>query len=100
MSRYFGIWSSIGEIEQDYETTYTAAAAWVRRGEIPKAYDPVTIEVVRARGFETCRDDLDRWHLNLKRQRLRLRGSDASVQIGQGLPLPVRKIEAQSEAAE
>jgi hypothetical protein len=63
MGKYFGIWSSIGEIETDFQEPYSRVAAWVRRGEIPRAYDTTLLQVAAKRGFSTTRDKLDKWHL-------------------------------------
>ncbi|RBW58430.1 hypothetical protein DS909_06690 [Phaeobacter gallaeciensis] len=63
MGKYFGIWSSIGEIETDFQEPYSRVAAWVRRGEIPRAYDTKLLQVATKRGFSVTRDQLDSWHV-------------------------------------
>ncbi|MBR9651894.1 hypothetical protein [Thalassovita aquimarina] len=81
MSKYFGIWQSVIDIANDYGANYVTAAAWTQRGEIPRTHDFTTLRVIKARGFTTTPEELDRWHNAHKDFRAKLRNGSPEGDI-------------------
>lgn len=78
--RYFELWATVGEIESAYGVSYVTASSWCRRGEIPRAYDLLTMKFARAQGLRVSAKSLDLWHRQHKQRRVECRklGVDVS----------------------
>ena len=88
MSKYFDIWPQIGEIERDLKKPYVTCAAWVRRGEIPRAHDAKLIEVLRSKGRVVTFAELDAWHCAHAKRRKVLRAMGRAVECESSEPFP------------
>lgn len=88
MGKYFDIWPQIGEIERDLQKPYVTCAAWVRRGEIPRAHDARLIEVLRSKGRKVTFPQLDAWHNSHASRRKLLRSMGLAVECQDVKPFP------------
>ncbi|KXF91550.1 hypothetical protein AT574_06400 [Phaeobacter inhibens] len=88
MSKIFGIWDRISDLQADLGGEYNKCRAWKLRGEIPRAYDLKLIQILPSRGFRTDLVKLDAWHEAHKRRRVHLREMGVSVEDQAKLPFP------------
>lgn len=88
MSKIFGIWRRISDLQADLGGEYNKCRAWKLRGEIPRAYDAKLIQVLPSLGFETTWEKLDAWHEAHKQRRRSLRKSGHPVDNQDVTPFP------------
>ncbi|UWQ29898.1 hypothetical protein [Leisingera sp. M523] len=88
MSKIFGIWNRISDLQADLGGEYNKCRAWKLRGEIPRSYDSRLVQILPSRGFETTWEKLDAWHEAHKRRRKNLREMGRSVEDQDAIPFP------------
>lgn len=86
--RYFELWATVGEIESAYGVSYVTASSWCRRGEIPRAYDLLTMKFARAQGLRVSAKSLDLWHRQHKQRRVECRNRGVDVSDVDTVPMP------------
>ncbi|EBA18375.1 hypothetical protein RSK20926_11669 [Roseobacter sp. SK209-2-6] len=88
MSKFFQLWSSIGEIEREMGGTYSACAAWVHRGEIPRSFDLKLLEALKRRGISLDLAELHLWHDKHAERKKAIREGSISGPQQSKIPLP------------